>query len=56
MFKDWKTTSVGLGLICTGLTGLLHAVTPEVPGPDLSTAFSSILGGVGLIFAGDAKK
>lgn len=53
MFANWKTTSAGVGLILTGLTGLVHAVNPEVPGPDISTSVTSILGGVGLIFAKD---
>ena len=54
-FANWKTTMAGIGMIATGLSGLLHAVNPEVPGPDLSTSFASILAGVGLLFAKDGN-
>jgi hypothetical protein len=52
---NWKTTSAGLGMILTGLSGLLHFVNPEVPGPDLSTSLASLIGGIGLLFAKDGN-
>lgn len=54
-FSNWKTTSAGVGMILTGLTGLLHQVNPEVPGPDLSTSLMSIVAGLGLLFAKDGN-
>lgn len=52
---NWKTTSAGIGMILTGLSGLLHAANPSVPGPDLSVALASLLGGAGLLFAKDGN-
>ena len=53
--SNWKTTSAGLGMIVTGVSGFLHATNPEIPGPDLSTSFASVLAGVGLVFAKDGN-
>ena len=55
LLANWKTTSAGIAAILTGLTGLIHAANPDVPGPDLSTSMVSILGGLGLIFAKDGN-
>lgn len=55
VLTNWKTTTAGLAAILTGLMGILHAVNPEVMGPDLSTAFASIVAGFGLVFAKDSN-
>ena len=54
-FSNWKTTVAGLTAIATGVSGILHAVYPEIPGPDLSTAWASLVTGLGLLFAKDGN-
>jgi hypothetical protein len=54
-FSNWKTTVAGIGSILTGLSGLLHWINPEVPGPDLSTSLAAITTGLGLLFAKDGN-
>ena len=53
IFANWKTTTAGVGAILTGLSGVLHWINPDVPGPDISTSFASIVTGFGLLFAKD---
>ena len=55
MFSNLKTTTAGAALIMSGLTGFLHLINPEVPGPDIGTSATAIIGGLGLIFAQDNK-
>lgn len=52
---NWKTTAAGVGAILTGLSGLVHLVNPDVPGPDLGTSVVSIVTGIGLIVAKDGN-
>jgi hypothetical protein len=54
-FANWKTTTAGLGMIMSGISGVLHWVNPEIPGPDPSTAFASFMAGIGLLFAKDGN-
>lgn len=49
------TTTAGIGAILTGVSGLLHAINPDVPGPDLGTSIASIVSGFGLLFAKDGN-
>lgn len=51
--KNWKTTSAGILLIIGGACGLIftHPVTQEV----FMASATSILGGIGLIFAKDSN-
>jgi hypothetical protein len=53
--SNWKTTTAGAGMIMTGMSGVLHWINPEVPGPDISTAMASFLAGFGLLFAKDGN-
>lgn len=48
IFKNWKTTSAGIVLIVTGVA--MYQSNKTQIGP----ALSSVLGGIGLIFAHDA--
>lgn len=43
--KNWKTTLTGIGLVVTGVAMYVNG--------NLEGAISSILGGIGLIFAKD---
>ncbi len=54
-FANWKTTTAGIGMIVTGLSGVLHWINPDVPGPDISTALASLMGGLCLLFAKDGN-
>lgn len=54
-FTSWKTTTAGLASIMTGLSGLLHWINPEIPGPDISVALASFSAGFGLLFAKDGN-
>ena len=50
-----KTTATGIAMLFTALPGFLKVIYPEIPGPDLSTAITMAMAGLGLIFASDAK-
>ncbi len=55
LFKNWKTTSAGLLAIIGAVVGLAygwHNLNPT----EITAAASAILGGVGLIAAGDASQ
>lgn len=54
-FTSWKTTAAGLGMILNGISGILHWINPEIPGPDPSTALASIMAGIGLLCAKDGN-
>ena len=47
---NWKTTSSGILLIATGITVYIADKTK------LIEALTSVLGGIGLIFASDSQK
>jgi hypothetical protein len=57
--KNWKTTSTGILMIIVGIMGLYYAFTavPALSQESMTAAITggitSILGGVGLIFAKD---
>lgn len=54
--KNWKTTSAGVLMISGGLIGLYFAITTGNVSPEtLTGVVTSVLGGIGLIFAPDAK-
>lgn len=54
VFVNWKTTSTGILMVLAGLAGLFGIKTGAVPmSPE--AAVSSILGGLGLIFAKDGN-
>ena len=54
---NWKTTSVGLGMILGSIIHLVFAVTGHTATEGVWTASASaIIGGIGLLAAGDASK
>jgi len=52
MFTNWKTTSAGLLLIIGGISALIFANHPLTQEAIMGSA-TSILGGIGLLFAKD---
>ncbi len=50
MFKNWKTTSLGITMIVGGILGLIFAPVTQA---SIMTSLTAILGGIGLIFAKD---
>ena len=57
MKKNWKTTSSGIAMICSGLIGLYFAITTgNVTETTLTATIASTLGGIGLIAGADASE
>lgn len=57
LFNNWKTTSAGIALIITNTVHLVFAVRNHTS--DENTwifSLTAIVGGIGLIFAGDASQ
>lgn len=55
MTKDWKTTSAGILMILGGLIGIYFSVkSGTISEAGLLAAATSIVGGIGLLFAKDA--
>ena len=53
---NWKTTSAGAGMIATGIIHLVFKMRAgSATEGDWIGAVSSVMGGVGLLFAGDAS-
>ena len=53
--SNWKTTSAGLALIAGALGDVLTSASHGTLSPNLSADLTALVGGVGLIFAGDAS-
>jgi len=57
LLTNWKTTSVGLGMIIGSVVHLIFAVKEHNATEGVWTAsLGTIVGGVGLLAAGDASK
>lgn len=57
LLTNWKTTSVGLGMIIGSIIHLVFAVMGHTATEGVWTAsVSAIIGGIGLLAAGDASK
>lgn len=55
MFRNWKTSSVGVGFAVTGIVHLIFALKSKtLTEQSVVTEIMSILGGIGLVAAGDA--
>ena len=55
IFSNWKTTSTGLVMIVGSITHLVFMIRANTADENTwNTTFAAILGGVGLILAGDA--
>lgn len=54
MFKNWKTTSLGILSIIGGVTRLAFAIANnQFTEEAIMTSATTILGGIGLLFAKD---
>jgi hypothetical protein len=51
--KDWKTTSAGISMIVTALTGVYFSTT--IDSVVIASAVTAILGGIGLLFSKDSS-
>jgi ABC-type branched-subunit amino acid transport system permease subunit len=52
--KNWKTTSMGISAIVSGITGIVYALKSKNLSPEIiSASTTGILVGIGLIFAKD---
>lgn len=55
LFLNWKTSSAGLALIVSGFVHIAYCIYHKsMSETDMTTTLLSILGGIGLIAAGDA--
>ena len=57
MNKSWRTTTLGVLAIITGVAGFLKATLDGDPAtdPDMAALVAAISAGLGLVFAKDAK-
>lgn len=54
-FQNWKTTSAGLTMIAGAVIHLVFTIKASTADAnDWTVSIATIIGGVGLIFAGDA--
>jgi peptidoglycan/LPS O-acetylase OafA/YrhL len=57
LLANWKTTSAGLGMAAAAVIHLAFSVKAKTADENTwTTAFLAVLGGVGLVAAGDAGK
>jgi len=57
LLANWKTSSAGVMMICTGIVKLVFAIKHGTADEMLWGSFiATVLGGIGLLAAGDANK
>ena len=54
--KNWKTTTSGLLVAFIALASAVKNVLEGQPAGDITAIVAAITAGIGLVFAGDAKK
>lgn len=58
LFTNWKTTGMGVSLLATALVDVAFMIVEGKPvtKPEVLTPVIAILGGIGMLAAGDADK
>lgn len=58
LFTNWKTTGMGVSLLATALVDIAFMIVEWKPvtKPEVLTPIIAILGGIGMLAAGDADK